>query len=305
MPALYPFGGNVRTFNGLWPALITPYTKDDAINEPLLAALVDYHLSKGVSGFYICGSTGEGPFQTTAERMLVAETVLARVGGRVPVIVHVGSAQVNESVRLAEHAAAAGAAGISSILPPVVYDSRGVVPFFTRIAAAAPNLPFLPYLYGYAKDALALMHDLASIPNLAGTKYTAPNMYEMSQIVQFRGEGWTVFSGMDEQAILGLMYGAAGMIGSTLNFMPGAYREILHAYCAGDYGAATAMQRRANAVTTLLISMGFAGAFRATLALLGFECGSPRLPNLPLPENKRDDLRRALDALDFAALAAL
>lgn len=295
----------MRTFEGFWPALITPYTADDAVSAPMLCALVDYHLQKGVSGFYVCGSTGEGPFLTADERMLVAETVLAQVGGRVPVIVHVGSAQINESVRLAEHAAAVGAAGISSILPPVVYDSRGVVPFFTRIAAAAPDLPFLPYLFGYAKDALALMHDLAGIPNLAGTKYTAPNMYEMSRIAQFRREGWTVFSGMDEQAVLGLMYGAAGMIGSTLNFMPGAYREILQAYRAGDLAAAMAMQRRANAVTTLLIGLGFAGAFRATLALLGFDCGRPRLPNLPLPEDKRDELRSALAALDFAALAAL
>jgi len=295
----------VRTFEGFWPALITPYTEDDAISVPVLRSLVDYHLGKGVSGFYICGSTGEGPFLTSEERMLVAETVLAQAGNRAPVIVHVGSAQVNESVRLAEHAAAAGAAGISSILPPVVYDSRGVVPFFTRIAAAAPQLPFLPYLFGYTKDAVALMHDLAGIPNLGGTKYTAPNMYEMSQIVQFRQEGWTVFSGMDEQALLGLMYGAAGMIGSTLNFMPGAYREIIGAYRAGDCKTAMAVQRRANAVTSLLISLGFAGAFRATMALLGFDCGRPRLPNLPLPEGGREELRCALAALDFDALAAL
>lgn len=295
----------MRTFEGFWPALITPYTQDDQINTSLVRALVDYHLQKGVSGFYICGSTGEGAFQSTDERRLVAETVLGQVGGRVPVIVHVGSAQVNESVRLAEHAAAAGAAGISSILPPVVYDSRGVVPFFARVAAAAPDLPFLPYLFGYAKDAVALMHDLAHIPNLAGTKYTAPNMYEMNQIVQFRSEGWTVFSGMDEQALLGLMYGAAGMIGSTLNFMPGAYRAIYQAYQTGKYDQAIAVQRRANAVTSLLISMGFVGAFREVMAMLGFDCGCPRLPNLPLPEAQRAELHRRLAELDFAALAAL
>ena len=79
-----------------------------------------------------------------------------------------------------------GAAGISSILPPVVYNLQGVVPFFERIAAAAPELPFLPYLFGFSRDAVALMRDLAHIPNLAGTKYTGPNMYEMSQIVRFR-----------------------------------------------------------------------------------------------------------------------
>jgi N-acetylneuraminate lyase len=295
----------VRTFEGFWPALITPYTPDDEINVPMLQTLVAHLLAKGVSGFYICGSTGEGPLQSVAERMLVAETVLAQAAGRVPVIVHVGAAVINDAVALAEHAQAAGADGISSILPPVVYDARGVVPFFARVAAAAPDLPFMPYLYGYAKDAVALMHELEHIPNLAGTKYTAPNMYEMSQIAAFRQEGWTVFSGMDEQAVLGLQYGAAGMIGSTLNFMPGAYREILSAFRAGNVMHAVAMQQRANAVTALLISMGFAGAFREVMCMLGFDCGAPRLPNLPLAGEKRAALRVALNNVGFPAIAAL
>ncbi len=295
----------LRTFDGFWPALITPYTDDDRINVPMVRQLVAYLLAKGVSGFYICGSTGEGPLQNADERILVAETVLDEVAGRIPVIVHVGAAVINDSVRLAEHAQAAGAAGISSILPPVVYDARGIVPFFARVAAAAPELPFMPYLYGYAKDAVALMHELEHIPNLAGTKYTAPNMYEMNTIVGFRSEGWTVFSGMDEQAVLGLMYGAAGMIGSTLNFMPGAYREILEAYRSGDSSCALAMQQRANKVTSLLISMGFAGSFREAMRLLGFDCGAPRLPNLPLPADKRATLHAALAEVDFAAIAAL
>ena len=66
----------MRTFDGFWPALITPYTEDDRINVPVLRQLVDYHLAKGVSGFYICGSTGEGPLQNADERILVADTVL-------------------------------------------------------------------------------------------------------------------------------------------------------------------------------------------------------------------------------------
>ncbi len=295
----------MRTFDGFWPALITPYTPDDQVNLPVVRALVDYQLGKGVSGFYICGSTGEGAFQTVAERTQIAETVMEQVAGRVPVIVHVGSAVLNDSVRLAAHAQAIGAAAISSIVPPVVYDARGVVPFFERLAAAAPELPFLPYLFGYSKDAMALMHDLAHIPTLAGTKYTAPNMYEMNRIVTFRGEGWTVFSGMDEQAMLGMLYGAAGVIGSTLNFMPGAYREILAACRAGNMADALAMQQRANAVTTLLISKGFVGAFREVMCLLGFDCGRPRLPNLPLADEQRPALHAALAELDFDSIAAL
>lgn len=295
----------MRTFDGFMPALITPYTENDEINVTVLRQLVDYHLGKGVSGFYVCGSTGEGAFQTVAERILVTETVLAQAAGRVPVIVHVGAAVINDAVRLAEHAQAAGAAGISSILPPVVYNLQGVVPFFERIAAAAPELPFLPYLFGFSRDAVALMRDLAHIPNLAGTKYTGPNMYEMSQIVRFRSEGWTVFSGMDEQAALGLMYGAAGLIGSTFNFMPGVYREIFASVRGGDHARALEFQRRGNRITELMIGNGFVGAFREGMRLLGFDCGQPRLPNLPLPDEKRAALHAGFAEFGFAELAAL
>ncbi len=295
----------MRTFDGFWPALITPYTENDEINVKVLRELVDYHLSKGVSGFYLCGSTGEGAFQTVAERKLVVETALARINGRVPVIVHVGAAVLNDAVELARHAQARGAAGISSILPPVIYNLQGVVPFFERIAAAAPELPFLPYLFGFSRDAVALMRDLAHIPNLAGTKYTGPNMYEMNQVIRFRSEGWTVFSGMDEQAALGLMYGAAGVIGSTLNFMPGVYREIYASVRGGDPARALEFQRRGNRITELMISNGFVGSFREGMRLLGFDCGQPRLPNLPLPEAKRAALHAGFEEFGFAELAAL
>lgn len=294
----------MRTFAGYWPALITPYTPDDQINVPMLRALVQHQLGRGVSGFYVCGSTGEGPFLSVDERELITDTVLDEVAGRVPVIAHVGATSINDAVRLAAHAEAAGAAAISSILPPVVYDARGVVPYFARVAAAAPSLPFLPYLFGYTRDAVALMHDLTHIPTLAGTKYTAPNMYEMSRIAAFRSEGWTVFSGMDEQAALGMMFGAAGVIGSTLNLMPATYGKILAAVRDGRQAEALALQAGANAITGLLIANGFAGALRAALCLLGFDCGRPRLPNLPLPADQLDALRVELDARDFATLAA-
>lgn len=295
----------MRTFSGFWPALITPYTADDQINVTVLRELVDYHLAKQVNGFYLCGSTGEGAFMSVPERKLVTETVLARVAGRVPIIVHVGAAGINDAVHLARHAQESGAVGISSILPPVIYNQQGVVPFFERIAAAAPELPFLPYLLGVSRDVMTLMREMAHIPTLAGTKYTGANMYEMNQVVHFRPDNWTVFSGMDEQAALGLMYGAAGVIGSTFNFMPGVYREIYASVRSGDYGRALALQERANALTGLMLSTGFVGAFREGMRLLGFDCGQPRLPNLPLPEEKRAALHAGFEAVDFAGLAAL
>lgn len=295
----------MQSFGGFWPALVTPYTPDDEINLPVLLELVDYMLGKRVTGLYICGSTGEGAFQSAAERRQVAEAVLKHVNGRMPVIVHVGAASLKEACGLAQHARAHGAAAISSIVPPVVYDARGIGAYFARLAQAAPELPFLPYLFGGTRDVFSLLNELKDIPNFTGTKYFGPNMYELSQLVTFRSRDWTVFNGMDEQAVLGLMYGAHGVIGSTLNFMPGAYGRMTALLQDGKAGEALAMQQRANAITRLLLEAGFVGGMRMILTRLGFAVGAPRLPNLALPEGAWEALLPRLLAAGLDELVAL
>ena len=293
-------------FQGAWPALITPSAPDGGVNTWALRDLTEYLIGKEVDGFYLCGATGEGIWLSLEERRQVVEEVLDQVKGRVPTIVHVGCVATRDAVALAKHARQVGAAGISSILPPLARGPESIYLHYQAIAAAVPELPFLPYLYGGTVDALTLMSALVErIPNLAGSKYTGPNMYELGHLVELAQDRWTIFSGMDEQCIFAAMFGAQGNIGSTLNLMPGVYREIRKSYRDGDLARAQDLQIRANRVTRVLISFGFAGALREAMSLLGFDCGQPRLPNPPLPPEKRQALREELMGADFAALTAI
>ena len=293
-------------FHGAWPALITPTAPDGGVNTWALRDLTEYLIGKDVDGFYLCGSTGEGVLQSLEERKQVVEEVLDQVKGRVPIIVHVGCVATRDAVTLANHAQQVDVAGISSILPPLARSTERIYLHYQAIAGAAPELPFFPYLFGGTVDALTLMRELfGHIPNLAGSKYTGPNMYELSHLVELSQDRWTIFSGMDEQCILGAMFGAQGNIGSTLNLMPGVYREIRKSYRDGDLTGARDLQIRANRVTRVLISYGFTGALREAMGLLGFDCGQPRLPNPALPVEKRQPLRDELIDAGFAALTAM
>ena len=98
------------------------------------------------------------------------------------------------------------------------------------------------------------------------------------------------------------MFGSSGNIGSTLNFMPGVYREIHECIKNGDLARAQELQIRANEVTRIVISFGFPGALKKVMGVLGFDCGKPRLPNLPFPEERLDDLKAQLEAVDFSTL---
>ena len=292
-------------FNGAWPALVTPFTAEDKVNVGVLRELVEYLLDKQVGGFYVCGGTGEGLFMLPEERRLVTETVVNQVNGRVPVIAHVGSMIVDDAVRLGKHAQEVGAAGISSVIPPMFQDGESLYTYFARVGAAAPDLPLLTYIFGGPMDAVALMRRLMEIATVAGAKYTGPNMYEFREIVELRRDNWSIFSGMDEQCIYAAMQGACGNIGSTLNYIPGIYREIHNSYKMGDIAQGQELQVRANQVTSVLFSFGFFGALKEVMRMLGFDCGKPRLPHLPFAEDKRNDLRAQLETIDFFTVAAM
>ncbi len=295
----------MSSFNGAWPALATPFTDEDKVNVGVLRELVEYLIDKGVGGFYVCGGTGEGLFMVPEERKLVTEIVVDQVNGRVPVIAHIGSMIVGDAVQLAEHAQEVGAAGISSVIPPMFQNSESLYTYFARVGAAAPNIPLLTYIFGGPTDAVALMRQLMDIPTVAGAKYTGPNMYEFREIVELRGDNWSIFSGMDEQCIYAAMQGACGNIGSTLNYIPGIYREIHDSYKRGNIAQGQHLQVRANQVTGVLFSFGFFGALKEVMRMLGFDCGQPRLPHVPFAEGKRDDLRAQLEAIDFFTVAAM
>ncbi|HXF62314.1 MAG TPA: dihydrodipicolinate synthase family protein [Caldilineaceae bacterium] len=300
----------MAAFSGAWPALVTPFTRDDRVNAPALRGVVDYLVAKGIGGFYVCGSTGEGVYMTVEERKLVAETTIEQAAGRVPVIVHVGSMALPDAAALARHAQAAGANAIASIIPPHYNSVASIVEYFSALSAAAPELPLLAYIFGGPADAVALMRALMPIPTVAGSKYTGPNMHEFRQIVdlgrEYRGpHGWTVFSGMDEECFFAALFGASGNIGSTLNYIPGVYREIHQARAQGDMARGTELQLQANEITRILFDFGFMGALKEVMCLLGHDCGRPRLPNRPFDEARRGELHAQLQAAGFDALAAL
>ncbi len=304
----------MQKFHGAWPALITPSTPNtragedpsETVNVNVLRELTTYLLEKDIGGLYLCGSTGEGLFLSVEERKLTLEVVMDQVKGRVPVIVHVGSVATRDAVALAEHAQAMGADGISSLLPTVAWQEESTSLHYEAIAEAAPELPFFAYLFGGQTDAVALMQELlVRIPNIAGAKYTGGDMYEFSHIIGLKEDNWTVFSGRDQDCLYAAMVGAPANIGTTLNVMPGIYREIRKLYEVGDVPQAQVLQTRANRVTRVLQDFGLFGALREAMRLLGFDCGKPRLPTPPFPPDKRKAFHKALDAVDFTKIAAM
>ena len=103
---------------GLIAATYTPFREDGSVNLDLIPAMIDYMIESGVSGFYVCGSTGEGESMSVEERKQVAQASVSATKGRLPVVVQVGHNSVESACELARHAAEVGADAISTLPPP-------------------------------------------------------------------------------------------------------------------------------------------------------------------------------------------
>jgi N-acetylneuraminate lyase len=106
---------NIDDINGVIPALVTPFNRDESLSEVGMRVLVEHLIKKGVNGLYLTGSTGEGFLMTPSERERVVEVVIDQVQQRIPVIVHVGAIGTKISIDLTQHAEKAGADAVSSV----------------------------------------------------------------------------------------------------------------------------------------------------------------------------------------------
>ncbi len=294
--------------HGLNTAIFTPYDEDGRIDTKRFEKLLEWQMSVGVTGFFVCGSTGEGLYLTPQERRSMAETAVKTVAGQATVMIHVGSLTTPQSVELAKHAAEIGADAVSSIAP--VYYQVGFEANLAHYKAigAATDLPFfiyhIPHLTGAALTAESAA-GLLEVPNLAGLKFTDPALYLMRWLFELTGEQLTMLSGPDELHLPALTMGAHGAIGTTYNVLPGAFLRLREAFFAGDIQKAMELQARCNQIIYVMLQSGGISAFKATMRIIGHDCGDPRAPLPTLDDEQVKALTTRLEAAGFEELAAM
>ena len=291
---------------GLIAATYTPMFDDGSLNLEPVGPMVDYLLDSGISGLYVCGSTGEGMSLSSLERKSVADGFVKAADGRVPVVVQVGHNCVTEAKSLAEHAQKVGADAISATCPSYfkIDSVEELVDCMQEVASGAPDLPFyyyhIPILTGSKIDMVEFLKQGGDrIPNLTGLKYTAPLLHEYQECLVHDNGRYDVLWGTDEMLLGALATGAQGAIGSTYNIMGPLYRRIIDAFAAGDLDFARQLQARAWAIIKAIGKQPFHSAMKEVLGILGFKMGRCRLPQSALSTAQVETLRDALEQSGF------
>lgn len=232
-------------FSGCIPALMTPCTPDRRPDFDALVRKGQELIAAGMSAVVYCGSMGDWPLLTDAERM---QGVARLVQAGVPTIVGTGAVNSKIAAAHAAHASEVGAQGLM-VIPRVL--SRGTSSaaqkaHFKAVLSAAPDLPAVIYnspYYGFATRADLFFALRADHPNLVGFKEFggADDLRYAAENITGKDDSVTLMIGVDTTVFHGFVNcGAAGAITGIGNALP---REVLHlvALCeraaAGDVGA--------------------------------------------------------------------
>lgn len=287
------------SIEGIYAAAITPMDESGAILYQSLKEIVAWELSKGVEGFYVGGSSGEGLLLSIEERKKVLETVIEAVDGRVPVIAHTGTIRTADVIDLSKHAQAAGVAAVSMI-PPYYYNFslEEIIGYYEDVmqAISIPAIIYnIPAFTGIAFNKKN-SHRLLAREQLIGIKHTSMNLYDLERMKQAYPEK-IYFNGYDEIFLSGLAAGATSAVGTTVNLFSDKFKEIRSLYTAGDMHSAAAVQQSINTAIEAFVEAGIFNAVKFAFTQLGIPSGSCRKPFSPLTEASKVKLLQILTDL--------
>ena len=293
---------DLEDYKGFFPANPTPVVDGEGIKEDALRAILEYNIENGAGGFWLAGTTGEGPILSERQRRETAEVSADVCKGKVKTIMHVGGITTELSIAGAKAAKDAGCDSIC-LLPPFLYptDEQGVLDFYKEVSDACDNLPFfvynLPQITGVefvpgnatVPGQVSMDKVIDQIPNVAGLKHSAANQ---AMIPVFKNMGLACFSGNGFLPLPSLTLGAVGTVDAPLSIIPAVYNALYQAWIAGDIDLAQEKQKEVTKKVSVLKSYNSAADASKNLLseILEIDCGRSIQPNRRLLDNEVKEL---------------
>jgi dihydrodipicolinate synthase/N-acetylneuraminate lyase len=278
---------------GALAAALTPLADGgEALDEAAFEPYVDFLAAGGLDGLLALGTTGEGFLLPFRQRLRAAELFLEAGKGRLAVAVHCGAQSTADTVRLASHAAEAGADAIAVISPPYYrLDDEALAAHFEATARACAPTPFYVYEFervsGYAVPLEVIERLRERVPNLVGLK-VSDRPFERLQ--PYLLEGLDVFVGAESLVYEGLAGGAAGAVSGLAAAFPELVADVVRSPSAD--GAA-----RLAEVRTALELFPYQAALKTIAASRGVPVSEDvRAPLRRLTHEERAELERWLES---------
>ena len=211
-------------WQGVFPAITTPFREDLSLDLEFLPGHLDAMLKAGCKGFVPLGSLGEAATLTFDEKASVLAACRRALAGRAALVAGVAALSTAEAMATARLAQQSGCDGLM-ILPPYVYrpDRRETEAHFSAVLGSTP-LPCMlynnPIAYGTDVSAEELAALAARHPNLAAVKESSGDVRRITAIRAALGDRLAIFVGVDDLIVEGVSAGAVGWIAGLVNALP-------------------------------------------------------------------------------------
>jgi len=225
-------------FQGVFTAIVTPFNKDETINEDDLKKLIDFNIENGVSGIAPVGTTGESPTLNHEEHVKVIEIVCKHVKGRVPVIAGTGSNSTKEALFMTSRAKDLGADASLQVAPYYNKPTQeGFYRHFKKIADEV-DLPMIIYnIPGRTGKNIETdtIVKLAKHPNIVGVKEASGSLPQMMDVIHRTPEDFVVLSGDDNLTLPLMAAGGQGVVSVASNIIPDRMSAMVNAGLEGNF----------------------------------------------------------------------
>jgi dihydrodipicolinate synthase/N-acetylneuraminate lyase len=290
-------------FRGIFIPLITPFHDDGEVDFDALSEVTEFMIERGVNGLFVLGSTGMGPVMTTEQRVAAAEFVVKQVRRRLPVIMHVGTADVQTTVALAKHADGLGVDAVAAV-PPFYYTDHTpweITAHFKTITAAVKSPLFLydnEKYAGYRFSPPAVRKLKEEVPSLCGMKASYNPLAQILTYIATMPQDFSILSGNSLELYPAVPHGLSGAIPPGTLPVPEILVALWKALDAKQYEQAAALQKKADDFGRVMISL--AGRFgrsplREALRLRGLKI--KRYPRWPSEDLTDEAMKTLTDAM--------
>jgi 4-hydroxy-tetrahydrodipicolinate synthase len=286
-------------------AMVTPFRADGAVDLERFRELANHLVENGSDGLVVCGTTGESPTLSDAEKLDLFRVAVDAVGDRATVIAGTGTYDTGHSARLTREAAELGVDGILVVTP--YYNKppqRAIVRHFEEIAAAT-DLPVVAYnIPGRVVVNIesATIARLAEIENVVAVKQALDDPEQARLIVE--ETRLDLYSGDDPNTFAFLELGGIGVVSVTAHLWGSQIAEMIRLHREGDVEGARAVHEALQPSYDLLRIQVNPIPIKAALNLTGHEVGGHRLPMVDPDEDELAQIRSCLERSGLLATAS-
>jgi dihydrodipicolinate synthase len=267
---------------GIIPAMVTPLTKEQRINEEATRQLVNHLIDSGVHGIFILGTNGEFYLLSNEEKVEFAKIVIDEVNGRVPVMVGTGANSTEESIELSKKMEEIGADALSVITPFFIAPTQEELILHFKKIAEATSLPILMYNIpsrsGVNLEAETVA-ELAKVKNIVAVKDSSGDFENIEKYINAtKGEDFSVFAGTDSLILKTLMAGGKGAVAATANMLPDIVVSIYDNWLNGDIEKAEEAQNKLQPLRDTFKYGTLPSVLKKAVELYSVPVGPPKFP---------------------------